>query len=62
MYTEIKYLYLKQHSVTAGLTEAQLLEMASLVKVKNIKKGESVYMEDGFDSRIYLLSKGRIKI
>lgn len=62
MYTEIKYLYLKQHSVTAGLTEAQLLEMAGLVKVKNVKKGESVYMEEGLDSRIYLLSKGRIKI
>ncbi len=62
MYTEIKYLYLKQHSVTAGLTEAQLLEMANLVKVKNIKKGESVYMDDGFESRIYLLAKGKIKI
>ncbi|HAO46439.1 MAG TPA: Crp/Fnr family transcriptional regulator [Ferruginibacter sp.] len=62
MYTEIKYLYLKQHSVTTGLTDAQLLEMANLVKVKNVKKGESVYMEDGFDSRIYLLSKGRVKI
>lgn len=62
MYTEIKYLYLKNHSVTAGLTDAQLLEMANLVKVKNVKKGESIYMDDGFDSRIYLLSKGKIKI
>lgn len=62
MYTEIKYLYLKQHSVTTGLTDAQLLEMANLMKVKNVKKGESIYMEDGFDSRIYLLSKGKIKI
>ena len=62
MYTEIKYLYLKQHSVTVGLTDAQLLEMTNTVKVKNVKKGESVYMEDGFESRIYLLVKGKIKI
>ncbi len=62
MYTEIKYLYLKQHSVTNGMTDAQLLEMANLVKVKNVKKGESIYMEDGFESRIYLLSKGKVKI
>jgi len=62
MHTEIKYLYLKQHAVTAGLTDAQLLEMTNTVKVKNVKKGESVYMEDGFESRIYLLVKGKIKI
>jgi CRP/FNR family cyclic AMP-dependent transcriptional regulator len=62
MQTEIKYLYLKQHAVTAGLTDAQLLQMTSTVKVKNVKKGESIYMEDGFESRIYLLVKGKIKI
>ena len=62
MYTEIKYLYLKQHSVTEGLTDAQILEMTNSVKVKNVKKGESIYMEDGFESRIYLLVKGKIKI
>ena len=62
MYTEIKYLYLKQHAVTAGLTDAQLLEMTNTVKVKNVKKGESIYMENGFESRIYLLVKGKIKI
>ncbi len=62
MYKEIKYLYLKQHSVTAGLTDAQILEMTDAVKVKNVKKGESIYMEDGFESRIYLLVKGKVKI
>jgi len=62
MYTEIKYLYLKQHSLTTGLTDAQILEMTNSVKVKNVKKGESVYMDDGFESRIYLLVKGKIKI
>lgn len=62
MQTEIKYLYLKQHAVTAGLTDAQLLEMTNTMKIKNVKKGESVYMEDGFESRIYLLVKGKIKI
>lgn len=62
MYTEIKYLYLKQHEVTNGLTDAQILAMTENVKVKNVKKGESIYMEDGFESRIYLLVKGKIKI
>ncbi len=62
MYTEIKYLYLKQHSLTAGLTDAQIMEMTNSVKVKNVKKGESIYMENGFESRIYLLVKGKVKI
>ena len=62
MYNEVKYLYLQQHAVTAGLTNAQLLQMTDTVKVKNVKKGESVYMDDGFESRIYLLVKGKIKI
>lgn len=62
MRTEIKYLHLKQHEVTTGLTDAQILEMTEYVKVKNVNKGESIYMEDGFENRIYLLIKGRIKI
>jgi CRP/FNR family transcriptional regulator len=62
MFTEIKYLYLKQHTLTAGLTEAQILEMTNSVKVKNVKKGESIYMDDGFENRIYLLVKGKVKI
>jgi CRP/FNR family transcriptional regulator, cyclic AMP receptor protein len=62
MYTEIKYLYLKQHEVTSGLTDAQILEMTEHVKVKNVNKGESIYMEDGFENRVYLLVKGKIKI
>jgi CRP/FNR family transcriptional regulator len=62
MYTEIKYLYLKQHEITLGFTDAQILEMTENMKIKNINRGESVYMEDGFESRIYLLVKGKIKI
>ena len=62
MYTEIKYLYLKQHEVTSGLTDAQILGMTEHVKVKNVNKGESIYMEDGFENRVYLLVKGKIKI
>jgi CRP/FNR family transcriptional regulator, cyclic AMP receptor protein len=62
MHTEIKYLYLKQHQVTAGLTDAQILQMTENVKVKNVNKGESIYMDDGFESRVYLLIKGKIKI
>ena len=62
MYTEIMYLYLKQHEVTNGLTDAQIIAMTATAKVKNINKGESVYMDDGFESRIYLLVKGKIKI
>jgi CRP/FNR family transcriptional regulator len=62
MYTEIKYLYLKQHEITLGFTDAQILEMTENMKIKNINRGESVYMEDGFENRVYLLVKGKIKI
>jgi CRP/FNR family transcriptional regulator len=62
MYTEIKYIYLKQHLVTTGMNDAQLLELCEYSKMKNVKKGESIYMEDGFDSRIYLVLKGKIKV
>ena len=62
MHTEIKYLYLKQHEVTNGLTDAQIVAMTENVKVKDVKKGESIYMEDGFENRVYLLVKGKIKI
>ncbi len=62
MHTEIMYLYLRQHELTNGLTDAQIVAMTEKVKVKNVNKGESIYMEDGFESRVYLLVKGKIKI
>jgi len=36
--------------------------MCGKTKIKNVKKGESIYLEDGFDSRIYLVIKGKIKV
>lgn len=62
MYTEIKYMYLKQHLLTTGMNEAQILTLCEKTKMRNVKKGESIYMEDGFASRIYLLLKGKIKV
>ncbi|MEO6719179.1 MAG: Crp/Fnr family transcriptional regulator [Ferruginibacter sp.] len=62
MYTEIKYIYLKQHLLTTGMNEAQLLELCQKSKMKNVKKAESIYMEDGFDSCIYMVLKGKIKV
>jgi CRP/FNR family transcriptional regulator len=62
MYTEIKYMYLKQHLLTTGMNEAQLLEMCEKTKIKNVKKGESIYMDDSFDNRIYMVLKGKIKV
>ncbi len=62
MNTKSKYLYLKLHEVTRGLTDVQILKMAEFAKLKNINKRESIYMADSFESRIYLLVKGKIKI
>jgi CRP/FNR family transcriptional regulator, cyclic AMP receptor protein len=62
MYTEIKYMYLKQHLLTNGMNEAQVLALCEKTKLRNIKKGESIYMEDGLGGRIYLVLKGKIKI
>ena len=62
MYTEIKYMYLKQHLLTTGMNEAQILALCEKTKIKNVKKGESIYLEDGFASRIYLVLKGKIKV
>jgi CRP/FNR family transcriptional regulator len=62
MSTEIKYMYLKQHLLTEGMNEAQILEMCHKTKIKNVRKGESIYLNDGFDDRIYLVLKGKIKV
>ncbi|MFT3678898.1 MAG: Crp/Fnr family transcriptional regulator [Ferruginibacter sp.] len=62
MYTEIRYMYLKQHLLTTGMNEAQILSLCEKIKIKNVKKGESIYLEDGFASRIYLVLKGKIKV
>ena len=62
MHTEIKYMYLNQHLLTTGMNEAQILALCEKTKTRNVKKGESIYLEDGFSSRIYLVLKGKIKI
>lgn len=62
MYTEIKYMYLRQHSLTAGLNESQVMEFCDKGKLRNVKKGESIYLAEGYDDRIYLLLKGKVKV
>jgi CRP/FNR family transcriptional regulator len=55
-------MYLKQHVLTTGMNEAQILEMCHKTKIKNVRKGESIYLNDSFDNRIYLVLKGKIKV
>lgn len=62
MLNEIKFIYLRQHEVTSGLTEQQMHEMGEMAKMKQVKKGESIYLADGFDNRIYFVLKGKIKV
>ncbi|MBI1782457.1 MAG: Crp/Fnr family transcriptional regulator [Sphingobacteriales bacterium] len=62
MYTEIKYMYLKQHTLTNGLSEGQIMEFCDRGKLRQVKKGESIYLAEGYDDRIYLLLKGKVKV
>ncbi len=55
-------MHLKQHLLTTGIDEAQTLALCEKTKIRTVKKGESIYLEDDFRSRIYLVVKGKIKI
>ncbi len=62
MFNEIKYMYLRQHLLTTGMNEADILQFSDTAKIKNVKRGESIYLSEGFDSRIYLVLKGKVKV
>jgi len=44
------------------MSDADIQLLSELAKIKNVKRAESVYMSDGFDSRIYLVLKGKVKV
>ncbi|MDX2046869.1 MAG: Crp/Fnr family transcriptional regulator [Chitinophagaceae bacterium] len=62
MYTEIKYMYLRQHMLATGLSEAEIVQLNETAKMKNVKRGESIYMADGYEARVYLVLKGKVKV
>jgi CRP/FNR family transcriptional regulator, cyclic AMP receptor protein len=62
MNNEVKYLYLRNHPLTNGLTESQVAEFCDKGKLCNLRKGENVYMSESFEDCIFILLKGKIKI
>jgi len=62
MFNEVKYMYIKNHCLAGNLLDAELEVLAENARIRNLKKGESVYLADGYESRIYFVLKGKIKI
>lgn len=62
MLNEVKYIYLKNHSLSGCLNEEQLNELCNNTKFKTFSKGESVYFGGDANSKIFFLLKGKIKV
>jgi CRP/FNR family transcriptional regulator, cyclic AMP receptor protein len=62
MNTEIKFHYLKSHSIANNLNQEQLIDLCSLAKFRHADKGENIYFDEDADKRVYLLIKGVIKV
>lgn len=62
MYTDINYLYLKNHDVFSGLNKDQLYDVLRYVKFKRKKKSDIVRMSEAESNKIYFLIKGNLKI
>lgn len=62
MNTEMKYIYLSNHSLASGLSEEQIHLLCDAAKVRKANKGEIIQYDDGSNSRMYLLIKGKAKI
>ena len=62
MSEEMKYFYLKNHPILAGLPEQKLKEAANAAKIRTVYRGEVIsYGEAGY-TRIHFLVKGKVKI
>lgn len=62
MSEEMKYFYLKNHPLLAGLPEQKLKEAANVAKIRTVYRGEVIsYGEAGY-TRIHFLVKGKVKI
>jgi len=62
MFIETKYIYLKSHPLFSELDEIKLMELAAIVKVFTLYRGETASYGDGDYSKIYFVVKGKIKI
>lgn len=62
MTSEVKYMYFKSHPLTCCLADEKIKQLSESAKLKTFHKGESIYMTDSFESRIYLLMKGNVKL
>jgi CRP/FNR family transcriptional regulator len=57
----MKYIYLSNHSLAFNLTEEQIHVICEAAKVRKANKGEIIQYDDGSNSRVYLLIKGKAK-
>ena len=62
MQTEVKYHYLKNHSLSANLNEEQVKDLCNATKLKMADKGETIFFHESEEQKIYFLLKGKIKI
>lgn len=62
MNSEIKYWYLKNHTLFSQLNEDDIQELCIISSFKTAKKGEIIYFSDQKIDRLYSLKQGRIKI
>ncbi len=62
MTTTIESTYLRNHPLFANMSEEKILEVAKLMKVKTVSRGETISLGDGVYSKIYLLFFGKIKL
>lgn len=62
MCDEIKYMYLKSHSLFSNLSEDRIKNFCQSIKIKTAYRGETFSYGDASYSKIYFLVKGKVKI
>lgn len=62
MCDEIKYMYLKNHTLFSNLPEDRIKSLCQSIKVKTAYRGETISYGDGTYSKIYFVVKGKVKI
>ncbi|MBC5838860.1 Crp/Fnr family transcriptional regulator [Flavobacterium muglaense] len=62
MSEELKYWYLRDHKLFRTLNYNQIKQLCIIVKYKKANKGEIIYFSSSDLPRIFLLTKGHIKI
>lgn len=62
MFDEMRSFYLKSLPIFRNLQEQQIKEISSLVKFKQVYRGETINYGSGKFSKIYFVIKGKIKL